>query len=265
MRAKKYATLYWKYQVKNMKGLLYYRKDFLLQIIFTIFSQSCYIFFVAIICNNTLTIDGWTFDQIFLLYSFLVISEGCTNFFFQGVWKISEMINLADLDRFLVRPVPIGLQILTARIDFEGICKIGIGSLILIASMSNRMIECSARNLITIFFFLIEACIIRVSMIWIASSLSFWMKGGKNSINFLVLSLGEMAKYPISIYPTFLRGIFAYIIPYAFVSYYPVGFLLKKEGMMIGVMITPIICIVMIKIANSILKKGLERYESCGN
>ena len=70
----------------------------------------------------------WKLWEILLLYSFLLFSEGCINFFFQGTWKIAEMINLADLDRFLVRPLPVGLQLLTARIDFDGLNKMGIAA-----------------------------------------------------------------------------------------------------------------------------------------
>ena len=55
------------------------------------------------------------------------------------------------------------------------------------------------------------------------------MQGPKNSLNYLVLSVGEMAKYPLIIYPGLLKGIFGYIIPYAYVSYYPAGFLLGKN------------------------------------
>ena len=110
-----------------------------------------------------------------------------------------------------------------------------------------------------------ECCVIRVCMIWIASCASFWMEGGKNSLNFFAISIGEMAKYPLIIYPPVLQGIFAYLIPYAFVSYYPVGYLLGKSGMRAGVRVMPAVCAVMAGVAVIVLKRGLGRYESSGN
>ena len=120
-------------------------------------------------------------------------------------------------------------------------------------------------KIVCLVVFLVECCVIRVCMIWIASCASFWMESGKNSLNFFAISIGEMAKYPLTIYPPILRGIFGYLIPYAFVSYYPVGYLLGKSGMGVGVIVMPAVCVVMLGAAVLVMKRGLGRYESCGN
>ena len=102
-------------------------------------------------------------------------------------------------------------------------------------------------------------------MIWLASCMSFWMQGPKNSLNYLVLSVGEMAKYPLIIYPGLLKGIFGYIIPYAYISYYPAGFLLGKKDMLPGCLLLFPVCIGMLWLSAVCLKRGLGRYESAGN
>ena len=99
-------------------------------------------------------------------------------------------------------------------------------------------------------------------MIWIASCASFWIEGSKNSLNFLVISLGELAKYPLSIYPFPLRALFGYLIPYAFVSFYPVGYLLGKPGMTPSLWLTPVICLIFFFFSRVALHAGLKRYES---
>ena len=102
-------------------------------------------------------------------------------------------------------------------------------------------------------------------MIWIASCMSFWIQGPKNSLNYLVLSVGEIAKYPLTIYPGLLRGIFGYIIPYAYVSYYPVSFILEKNSLKVECLLIVPVCVVMLCLSALFLKKGLQRYESSGN
>lgn len=264
-RWKHYLRLYVRLQVQNMKSLAQYRTDFLMMLFFTLFSQVCNLGVLGIIYSNIPEVGGWTLWEILLLYSFLLFSEGCINFFFQGTWKIAEMINLADLDRFLVRPAPVGLQLLTARIDFDGLNKMVIAAAVFVLGVSRCGMEWSVWKVVCMVIFLAEACLIRVCMIWIASCTSFWTEGGRNSLNFFTISIGEMAKYPLAIYPALLQGIFAYLIPYAFVSYYPVGYLLGKRGMGTGVLVTPAVCVVMLLAAVLILKRGLARYESSGN
>ena len=118
-----YIQLYIMFQVQNIKSLAQYRTDFLMMVFFTLFSQGCNLGLICIIYSNIPQVGGWTMWEIFLLYGFLLFSEGFINFFFQGAWKITNMIHMAELDRFLVRPVPVGLQLLTAKIDFDGLNK----------------------------------------------------------------------------------------------------------------------------------------------
>lgn len=258
-----YGRMYVLFQLENIRSLAQYRTDFFLMIFFTAFSQACSLGLIGIIYSNVRQVGGWTMWEIFLLYGFLLFSEGCINFFFQGAWKITNMIHMADLDRFLLRPLPVGLQLLTAKIDFDGLNKMTLAAAVLFFGFYQCSVRWDAGKVGLCLLFLLEACVIRVCMVWIASCFSFWMEGKKNSLNFFMISLGEMAKYPLYIYPPLLQSIFGYLIPYAFVSYYPIGYLLGKEGTTAGVVIMPGICAGMLFLSWIILRYGLKHYESC--
>lgn len=260
---KRYAGLYWQLQMQNIRSLAQYRADFLMMVFFTLFSQGCNLALVGIIYSNIPQVGGWTLWEILMLYGFLLFSEGFVNFFFQGAWKVANMIHEADLDRFLVRPLPAGLQLLTAKIDFDGLNKMIIALAVFALGAGRSQAAWTMPRILLCVAFLAQACVIRVCMIWIASCASFWMAGRRNSLNFFVISLGEMAKYPLPIYPALIRGIFGYVIPYAFVSYYPVGILLGKEGMGLGAACAPLVCAGMLCLSCLVLRRGLKRYESC--
>ena len=132
--------------------------------------------------------------EIYLLYGFLLFSEGFINFFFQGAWKITNMIYMSDLDRFLTRPISVGLQLLTAKIDFDGLNKMVIAAALLGIGISKCEIHWTVFKGIFFLAFLAEACVIRLCMIWIASCMSFWMKSKSNSLNYFVISLGRNGK-----------------------------------------------------------------------
>ncbi len=257
-----YIKLYILFQIQNIKSLAQYRTDFLMMIFFTLFSQGCNLGLICIIYSNIPQVGGWTMWEILLLYGFLLFSEGFINFFFQGAWKITNMIHMAELDRFLIRPVPVGLQLLTAKIDFDGLNKMMIAAAVLIMGFSKCKVEWNLPKILLFLLFLAEACLIRVCMIWIASCVSFWMEGRKNNLNYFIISLGEMAKYPLTIYPAVFQGIFGYLIPYAFISYYPIGYILGKDGTKTGALSIPLFCITMLAVSCLILKSGLKNYES---
>lgn len=259
---KRYGQLYVRLQMQNIRSLAQYRADFLMMIFFTLLSQGCALAMVGMIYSNIPAVGGWTMWEILMLYGFLLFSEGSVNFFFQGAWKIANMIRESELDRFLVRPLPAGLQILTAKIDFEGLNKMAIASALLILSVRHCETAFCPLKYMLMAVFVVQACLIRLCMVWTASCASFWMENGRNSLNFFVISLGELAKYPLVIYPPVLKGIFGYLIPYAFVSYYPAGFLLGKDGMELGAACMPLVCAGMTAVSWIVFKRGLLRYES---
>ena len=261
----RYQRFYWLFQLQNIRSLAEYRADFFMMICFTAFSQFCNLAVTGVIYSNIPYIAGWDLWEILLLYSFLLFSEGCINFFFQGSWKINEIIHQADLDRFLLRPLPVGLQLLTARIDFDGLSKMTIASLIFLTSASRCYIAWTPKKILLFLLLVIGICIIRTCMIWITSCLSFWMDGRPNSLNYFILTLGELGKYPLTIFPTPLRILFAYLIPYAFISYYPAIWLLDKEKGIFYICIPAaviLISILMLTLSAAVLKFGLRRYES---
>ncbi len=262
---KKNLYLYCKIQFVNIKSLAQYREDFIIMMISTTLSQICNLALIGVIYANVPTIAGWNVWEILLLYSFLLFSEGSVNLFSQGAWKITRMINKAEIDVFLTRPLPIALQMITSKIDFDGINKMILSIAIFCYGAYHCDIDWSIAKLFYLLIVLIAACMIRFCMIWIASCSSFWLEGNKNNLNFLVLSLGEMAKYPLTIYPLLMNICFSIIIPYAFVSYIPIAFLLEKSQNYKLILLIPIICILMLLISNYILKLGLKRYDSNGN
>lgn len=242
-----------------------YRTDFLIMMFFTIFSQCFSILVLGIIYSNVSAIGGWLFGEVLLLHAFLLFSEGSINFFFQGTWKITQMINQAELDRYILRPLPIGFQILTSRIDLDGLNKMMIGIALFLYGASRCNIHWSIAKFFVLLLSLILSCFIRTCMIWIASCTSFWLEGTKNHLNFFISKLADVSKYPLNIYPSFLRNILIYFVPYAFISYYPISYILDKNKNNIGVFISPFIFLIIFLLAKIQLKLGLIRYESSGN
>ena len=125
-RYRKYFKIYRKMQEMNIKSLMYYRADFLMMTFFTVLSQVSNLAVIGIIYTNIPTVGGWSVWEILLLYGYLLFSEGWVNFFFQGSWKIAQMVNKSEIDRFLVRPLPAGMQIVAERDAGKGVLLVSL-------------------------------------------------------------------------------------------------------------------------------------------
>lgn len=96
------------------------------------------------------------------------------------------------------------------------------------------------------------------------ASLAFWVK---NSIAILQIAYNtaDFAKYPITIYARPIRIILTWVIPFAFVAFFPASFFLTGMDAARTIGIEVLIAAAAWVIAYSVFKKGLRVYDSAGN
>ena len=96
------------------------------------------------------------------------------------------------------------------------------------------------------------------------ASLAFWIK---DSIAVLQLAYetADFAKYPISIYPKTIRIVLTYLIPFAFVAFFPASFFLTGKNVLTTIGAEVLIAGIVWIIAYAVFRKGLTVYESAGN
>ncbi|MER7005963.1 ABC-2 family transporter protein [Dactylosporangium sp. NPDC000555] len=75
---------------------------------------------------------------------------------------------------------------------------------------------------------------------------------------------GDLARFPISVYPLALKAALGFALPFAFVSFFPVSFLLGHGQAWVG-LLTPLIGAYCLVVSGWIFSRGLRRYESAGN
>ncbi len=79
----------------------------------------------------------------------------------------------------------------------------------------------------------------------------------------------KFAGYPISIFHKVIQIIMIYVVPFAFVNYFPAQFLLRKPDMAqypaVYMYITPVVGIAMYMLAYGFWKYSLRFYKSSGN
>jgi ABC-2 type transport system permease protein len=80
-----------------------------------------------------------------------------------------------------------------------------------------------------------------------------------------VYNISDFAKYPITIFPTLIQTIITYVIPFAFVSFYPAKVLLSQANGLSILAQSSIACLIIGSCALWVWNKGLQGYESTGH
>jgi ABC-2 type transport system permease protein len=102
------------------------------------------------------------------------------------------------------------------------------------------------------------------------SGISFWMVDSLEVMNMATYGGQFLTQYPMSIYGDLLRALFTFVIPMAFINYYPALWLLGKPdplGAPIGLLacLAPFICLSVLALGVAMWQRGVRRYASTGS
>jgi ABC-2 type transport system permease protein len=257
--------LYWRLFSQQLKAMMEYSADFFIMMGAAALTQIVGFLFLWVVFSRIPEIHGWGFWEVAFMYALIYFSEGVGSLFFEGTWRMLRLINLGELDRYLVRPVPLALQIVTTGIGMNGIGNIVIGGWIVGMAMTRVNIEWSFMTVLGTVVVLMSAMVIRVAINFAANCSGFWIRASGNAFPMMVHNMGEFAKYPITIYSVGLQLFVALGVPFAFVSFFPATVVFgKAEWWMYG-WLGPLIAVYCVVFAAVVFRIGLRKYESAGN
>jgi ABC-2 type transport system permease protein len=265
MKIRRSLYLYVRLMSQQLKAILEYQADFLLLIIAAGLTQAMGLIFIWVIYQKIPQIHGWDFWEVIFIYALINFTTGVSQLFFEGTWRIGFLVNSGELDRMLLRPVPLILQVLSCAVGMNGLGNILVGAIMLVNAFRHVHIDWTwEKGMLGIVLF-ISVIITRTAINLISNSLSFWTHAPNNALPMMVSSLAEFAKFPITIYSYGVQLFFSLILPYAFVSFFPAAYLFDKQGLGWIGLLTPLASIYCVIVGVSIFKKGVSQYEGAGS
>ncbi len=224
---------------------------------------------IFLILTRFVEIKGWGYKEMFFLYSFLFLSYSVFVFFFAGLRDFANMIYSGEFDRFLTRPLGLMYQIIAAKIDFSATLGHGIVGIILFVNTAFSVgIVWNARNILYYICALLGGAIIQASIFLFSACFSFWTVKTDNLRNLMFFNARRISGYPISFYPGMIQKMIMFVIPFAFVNYFPAQYFLKKPEMLMFwngyPYLTPLVAAIMFVLVYFFWKQGVRRYSSTG-
>ena len=248
----------------HLRALLEYEADFWILAAATVLMQVVNIVFLAALFAKVPSLNGWTFWAVVMMFGAVAVAEGVGSLFFEGMWRLAWQINMGELDYFLVRPYPVVLQSSSALIGINGLSNIVVGALMIGAALAHLDIAWSPWRAVVAVVLLISAIVIKVSINLATNAVSFWLSSPSPLFAFAVHQVGDLARFPLSIYPFALKAALGFVLPFAFISFFPAAYLLDQGSTPWVGLLTPLVAVYCATLALAIYKRGLSRYESSG-
>lgn len=227
---------------------------FIMNIVFMILNNACFIVQWVIIYNLKKDVGGYTFKQILLLWALVASTYGFSHFFFSKSYSLSDVITNGKLDAYLVQPKNVLISAITSDVDTSALGDMIYGYLLLI------IYGFSFKNFALFTIFTIIGGIVLTDLSTILASLTFWF----NKADFIADTgnrlMTNFATYPDGIFKGFAKILLFTIVPVGIINYIPLWVITKFNIELM--LLTIVICIILTILTFIIFNSGLRKYSS---
>ena len=259
-----YLSIYLKILSQDLKSKLSYRTDFWVSILGMLVTNIAGFLSIMILFQNIETIGEWNYHQLLFLYGFSLIATTPVQCFFDNNWNLGGYVLSGEFIKYCLRPINIFFYYISEVFDIKGIGQLIFGIITICYSWKALMLPISITSIILLVFELLSASLFMIAMMNIAAATSFWIINS-GDIMILTFRFREYARYPINIFSPICKIIFTYIIPIAFISYYPSLFFIKEESVSFISWMTPIFGLLFFGLSIKLWLKGAKSYSGTGS
>ncbi|MDX2112057.1 MAG: ABC-2 family transporter protein [Verrucomicrobiota bacterium] len=237
-----------------------YRMNFFIQLITACINLAVSLGGLEIIFSHTQTLNGWTHTELLALIGVYFLMSALIHTIIQpSLQKFMEDVRGGTLDFLLLKPVEPQWLVSVRQVQVMQLANVLLGAVVITVALM-RMGTAITIAHTAAFLLALTLGLIIVYCFWLMlATLVFWFLKIDN-ILVIFESLYEAGRWPVGIYPAWLKFILTFVVPVAFVVTVPAEALagrLSPQTLGIGVLLA----VAMLVLSRWFWRRGLRRYE----
>ncbi|MDQ3760562.1 MAG: ABC-2 family transporter protein [Actinomycetota bacterium] len=212
---------------------------------------------------------GFTRQEVLLIFSLAGISFGLADMLVGSLDKVGQLVRTGTLDALLLRPLPVMTQICASDFALRRLGKVATALTVLGYVLATSEISWTPLRVVMLLITPLTGLIL-LGAIWVAASATtFWLVAGQELPNAVTYGSGMFISYPVSVFSGWLLRLMAFVVPGAFVAYYPaLAILGKPDPLGLPSMLqysAPLVAVLATGVAALIWRAGLRHYVGTGS
>lgn len=253
-----------------MKAWFQYKVDAVLRSLAVFLRESTGIIVIYFALLKFDTLNGWNLPEMLFLFSLLFLTYGIMILFFTGLRDFGWTVRNGGFDRFLLRPRGVLFQLIFMNADwFAAIGHGGLGIFLFVLSAGRVGIHWTFFHVLYYIFALAGGVLIQGAIFLLLATLNIYLLETDSLKEVFYWDMRKFAGYPISIFNKAIQICMIYVVPFAFVNYFPAQYLLRKPDMQqypqIYLYLTPIVGGLLFFVVYLFWRYSLRHYKSSGN
>lgn len=259
-----YSRIYFKILAQALKSKMSYRADFIISMVGIVFTNIAGFFSFWVIFKNFPEICGWDYKEMLFLYGFSLIALTPVQCLFDNNWQLRGHVYSGDFIKYCFKPINIFFYFISEDFDTKGLGQLAFGVATLAYAWTALQIDFTFLVCVKLLIGLISASLFMIAILNISAAFCFYIiRAG--FVMILMAKFKDFARYPITIFNGAFRIIFTFVIPIAFMAYYPsLEFIGGKEPVFLTYF-TPVYGIIFFYVSYKIWMLGAGKYSGTGS
>jgi len=213
--------LYLRYVATSVRAQLQYRASAIMLSVGQLLLTAIEFVAVWALFDRFGHLEGWTLPQVALLYGMANVAFGLAEIVARGFDLFPRLVKSGDFDRVLLRPRSTALQVAASDVYVFRIGRLVQGLGVLVWASWSLQVAWSVPKLLLLVFSILSGAATFTGLLVLQATLAFWTTEGLEVANTLTYGGVETTQYPLSIYRTWLRRLFTFVVPLACMNYFP--------------------------------------------
>ncbi len=253
------------YFAQFLKMRMVYRIDFLIDLGANLFAMGVQLSVLIVLFDKIDALRGWSFEQVLFIYGFSLLPLGLFNLVAINLYRFAERyIADGNFDRVLLRPINSLAQVMFESFNVSGLNEIILGSGIMVYALRELAVTFSWLDALAMVLVVFSAMLIYFGVFLGLSAVSFWFEDrmGLGPPVYIVI---RFSRYPVTIFCPLVRLFLTFVLPFAWVAFYPATYFVGTGEFQRFSLLTPVVGIVVFSLSYTIWKCGVRHYASTGS
>ena len=248
----------------NVQMALAYRADTVVSILLNLMWLGWELLSLNIIFSNTTSLGGWGLGELIaLLGVFRLVNTLMMAIIWPNTEKFNQSIRDGSMDYTILQPVNSMFLVTFSRVTVWRIWDLVLAIVLIVIGINISGDTTSPLSILTFILLTVSGAVVIYSLWIVLIALTFWFTKFDNNVTILHALL-DAGRYPVTVYPVWLRIIVTFVIPVAVATTIPLQ-ALRGDLNINQVILFFTVGIVSFLIASRVWKSGLKQYSGASS
>ena len=224
---------------------------------------------ILVVFANLDALGGFGLAEVAFLYGSTALCLGIADLLIGNVERLGRRIRMGSLDAMMVRPVPLFVQVCADQFALRRIGRVAQGALVFGWALSRLSVAWTPARAGVLLMMVVSGTAIFGALFVVGAAFQFVSTDGSEAANAFTYGGNAITQYPLTIYPSELVKGLTFLVPVAFVNWYPALFILgRPDPFRLPAALqlsSPIAALLLCVVAGLAWQSGVRRYRSTGS